>query len=130
MEDLELEIILDASATQIYNDWLSDDGHSEMTGGEATGSKVVGFEFTAWDDYITGKNLELIENKKIVQSWRTVEFPADKPDSHLEIELEEISENQTKLKLKQSNLQIGDAKKYSDGWKMHYFEPMAEYYSE
>ena len=35
--------------------------------------------------YIEGKNLELEKDKKIVQKWRTTEFPDDAPDSDLEI---------------------------------------------
>lgn len=130
MENLELEIIIEASAEKIYSDWLSDDGHSAMTGGDATGSHEIGFEYSAWDGYISGKNLALVPNQKISQTWRTVEFPEDAPDSILDIELNEVEPGKTKLTLKQKDLQIGDAKKYSDGWKMHYFEPMTAYYSK
>lgn len=129
MEQLELDIILPASAETIYNDWLSADGHTAMTGGAATAENRIGYYFTAWDDYISGKNLDLVQNKFIKQEWRTVEFPEEAPDSLLEITFEEIEPNKTKLTLKQTNLQEGDAKKYSDGWKMHYFEPMLSYYS-
>ena len=35
-----------------------------MTGGEAIASDQINARFSAWDDYITGTNIELIKNKK------------------------------------------------------------------
>ncbi len=39
-----------------------------MTSGKAFSTNKVGENFTAGDGYISGKNLELMENEKIVQS--------------------------------------------------------------
>jgi activator of HSP90 ATPase len=43
--------------------------HSAFTGAKATGEVKVGGEFSAWDGYITGRNLELEKGKHIVQEW-------------------------------------------------------------
>jgi uncharacterized protein YndB with AHSA1/START domain len=128
MEKIELEIELNASPERIYNDWLSSEGHTNMTGGEAIASSELGSTYTAWDDYISGTTIETVPNSKIVQKWRTVEFPESAEDSILEIHLEGIEGNKTRLKLIHTNLQKGDGQKYSDGWEMHYFEPMTEFY--
>jgi activator of HSP90 ATPase len=48
--------------------------HSEFTGSKATGKPRVGSKFTAWDGYITGKNLKLVRGKKIVQEWKTTDW--------------------------------------------------------
>jgi activator of HSP90 ATPase len=29
----------------------------------------------AWNMYISGKNIELVKDKKIVQEWKTTEWP-------------------------------------------------------
>jgi activator of HSP90 ATPase len=129
MESLKLSVTLPVSAKKLYNAWLSSKGHTAFTGGEAKASAKVNAKHSAWDGYISGKNIELIPNKKIVQTWRTVEFPDHAPDSILEVTLEEKA-GKTKLSLYHHGLQKGDAKKYSDGWKQHYFEPMKEYFSE
>ena len=39
------------------------------TGYPATMNTEVGTEFSLWEGDITGKNLEIITNKKIVQEW-------------------------------------------------------------
>lgn len=128
MDILKVEAIIPASADRIYKDWLSSDGHTNMTGGEATISNEPTAKFTAWDGYISGSNLQLEENKRIFQSWRTVEFPEDAEHSTLEVSLEAIDEANTKVVITQSNLPDGDGPKYTDGWREHYFEPMTAYY--
>jgi hypothetical protein len=45
----------------------------------------VGGNFSAWDGYITGRTLELGPGRRILQAWRTSEFPEDAPDSKVEI---------------------------------------------
>jgi uncharacterized protein YndB with AHSA1/START domain len=39
-----------------------------------------------------GTTLELTPNQRIVQAWRTSEFPEDAPDSNVEVLLEEVAE--------------------------------------
>lgn len=129
MESLKMSITLPVKADKLYKAWLSSKEHAAFTGGAAKVSSKVGGKFTAWDGYITGKNTELKANKKIVQSWRTSEFPENAPDSILEIGLEEKN-GKTTLHLHHFNLQKGDAKKYKQGWKDYYFEPMKLYYKK
>jgi activator of HSP90 ATPase len=117
-----------ASAEEIYNAWLTSEGHSNMTGSSASVSAEVGGEFDAWDGYIHGKNLELEPGKRIVQSWRTSEFSKDEPDSRIEITLKPVGK-QTKLTLKHTNLPPRGGQ-YEQGWVESYFEPMKEYFSE
>ncbi len=119
--------LLSATPEEVYNAWLSSEGHAAMTGSPASISNVVGGEFEAWDGYIHGKNLELVPNKRIVQSWRTSEFSKDEPDSRIEVTLEPAGE-QTKLTLRHTGLPPHGGQ-YESGWVESYFEPMKEYFS-
>jgi activator of HSP90 ATPase len=112
----------------VYAAWLSGKTHGAMTGEKAEGSARVGGAFTAWDGYISGKNLELVPGSRIVQSWRTTEFAKTDPDSRLEILLKPSSKGCT-VTLKHSNLPPGQAKNYRQGWKDFYFIPMQKYFS-
>lgn len=113
---------------EVYDAWLSTDGHTAMTGSAAEVSNEVGGEFTAWDNYIWGTNLELIEDTKIVQSWRTNEFPDEAPDSELIIELEP-DDGGTILTLTHTNVPPSQEEMYEAGWQEHYFDPMLEYFA-
>ena len=125
--EFTLTVMINAKAGTIYKAWLSSEGHSAITGSPAKVEGIVGGNFVAWDGYIEGMFLELKENKRIVQAWRTTEFPAEAEDSIVEILLEE-DHGKTKLTLKHSNIPAGQADSYKSGWDDFYFNPMKKYF--
>ena len=130
MDKLKLSIVLPVAPKKIYNAWLNSKEHTAFTGGKATASAKVKGKFTVWDGYISGVNIDLKEGKKIVQTWRTSEFPDDALDSILEVSLIPKAGGKTTLTLTQTNIPKGQGVKYKGGWKEHYFEPMKEYFSK
>lgn len=126
--EFTLKTTLSATAKEIYNTWLSSEGHTKMTGGEATSSNKVGGSFTAWDGYIQGKNLVLEENKRIVQSWRSSQFEPHEEDSQIEVLLTEQGDT-TELTLIHSKVPES-GEHYIKGWDEHYFQPMKKYFSK
>ena len=116
-----------APPSKVYAAWLDSEGHSAMTGSPAKASAVIGTTFEAWDGYISGMNLELEPDKRILQTWRTTEFdPADE-DSLLEILFEEM-DGGTNVTINHSRLPE-DGEQYLQGWLDFYFEPMKSYFS-
>jgi activator of HSP90 ATPase len=129
MENITVTAILPASPEDIYNAWLSSEGHSQMTGSPAVVEPGVGGVFTAWDGYIRGKTLELEPYHRIVQVWRTSEFPDGSPGSRVEILLEE-DPNGTKITLVHTDIPDGQGDGYKQGWEDFYFPPMRAYFSK
>ncbi len=125
--EFTVKTTINAPAKSIYNAWLSSEGHAAMTGGAANITDQPGDEFTAWDGYISGKNLELTPHSRILQSWRTTEFQDHEEDSVLEIILKETND-QTELTLIHTNLPA-HGEQYKKGWNDHYFQPMKTYFS-
>ncbi|HVN15045.1 MAG TPA: SRPBCC domain-containing protein [Anaerolineales bacterium] len=125
----ELSIVLPASPEEIYKAWLSSDGHAALTGSPAKVNGKVGGKFTAWDGYISGTTLELEAPRRIVQAWRTLEFPEDAPDSRLEILLGPAQDG-TKFILRHSNMPDDQVEDYRQGWQDSYFKPMQEYFGK
>ena len=119
--------VIPASADRIYQAWLDPTEHSAMTGGAATAEPRVGGQFSAWDGYITGRVLELEPGRRIVQAWRTNEFPDGAPDSRVEIVLEPI-EGGTRIILHHTNVPDDQRSDYEQGWRDHYFQPMRSYF--
>jgi uncharacterized protein YndB with AHSA1/START domain len=124
-----LTATIPASPVEIYEAWLDSIGHSEMTGGEATMSDEVGAEVTAWDGYISGRNLELVPGERIIQSWRTTEFGDEDEDSIITVVLQAVDEG-TLLTLQHSNVPDQHRSYEEGGWQSNYFEPMVAYFSE
>ena len=121
--------MIPAEPDVIYKAWLSGKQHSDMTGSAATVVARVGGKHTAWDGYISGKNLELEPGKRIVQSWRSTDFAADAPDSRLEVALT-AAKGGTKITLTHSDLPAGSSAEYKKGWIDYYFTPMKEYFAK
>ena len=87
-ESLEVSETIPASPAEIYAAFLDSRKHSAMTGAKASVDPAIGGKFTAWEEYISGTTIALEPNRRIKQNWRTTDFPADAPDSLLEILLE------------------------------------------
>jgi uncharacterized protein YndB with AHSA1/START domain len=116
------------SAERIYRAWLDSQEHGDFSGGEAEITPEVGGQFTAWDSYIQGTTLELEPNRRIVQAWRTTEFPPGSPNSRLEILLDG-EQGGTRVTLIHSEIPDGQGDDYCRGWDEHYFRPMQAYFT-
>ena len=76
LESITVKAVFNTSKEHVYNDWLSSEGHTAFTGGEAVASLNNGSPYTAWDGYIEGVNLELNENKRILnpgERWSLIQ---------------------------------------------------------
>ena len=128
MDSFTVSTVLLATPEQIFEAWLSSEGHSQMTGSQAEVEGGSGGAFKAWDGYIWGKTLEVEPKRRILQTWRTSEFPEDSPDSRVEILLEEVADG-TKITLNHTEIPDGQGDGYKQGWEDFYFTPMRAYFS-
>ncbi len=126
----ELSAIFPANAKTLYEGWMDSKVHAAFTGGQvAEIDNRIGGKFSAWDGYIFGTTLELDPYHRIVQTWRTTEFPKDARDSRLEILFEEKKDG-TKLTLVHTQLPGNQLENYKQGWEDFYFKPMHEYFGK
>jgi uncharacterized protein YndB with AHSA1/START domain len=122
-ESFRISTVMAGLPAQLYAAWLDPERHSEMTGATAEIERGVGGRFTAWDGYIHGTTIELEPGRRIVQRWRTSEFPDDAPDSRLEV-LFSPEAGGTRVSLVHSGLPGGQGDLYRSGWEEFYFQPM------
>jgi uncharacterized protein YndB with AHSA1/START domain len=129
-DSIRVSGVIPASAERIYEAWLSGDEHAAMTGSAAAIEPHVGGKHSAGDGYISGETLELSpDRRRIVQAWRTTEFPADSPPSRLEVLLEPVSGG-TNVIFVHSEIPEGQGSRYEEGWIKFYLEPMQKYFGE
>ncbi|MGE5073979.1 MAG: SRPBCC domain-containing protein [Anaerolineae bacterium] len=128
-DQFTLTTFIPAPPEKVFRAWLSTDGHTAMTGSKARVEPRVGGAFTAWDGYISGRTAALRPYTRIIQDWRTTEFPSDAPDSQIELILEPV-EGGTNLTLTHRNIPDGQADSYKSGWDESYFQPMRAYFAE
>jgi activator of HSP90 ATPase len=127
MKPISISSIFDTNAAFLYKFFLDSKLHTEVTKSKAVISNKIGGKFTAWDGYIKGEIVALEANKKITQKWRTTEFNKNDKDSILEITIEEINKNKSKLTLKHSEIPEGTEEEYKQGWKEYYIKPLKEF---
>jgi uncharacterized protein YndB with AHSA1/START domain len=129
LETVRVSAVLPASADRIYAAWLDPGEHSKMTGSEASIDPRVDGEHSAGDGYIHGKTLELEPGRRIVQSWRSTDFPLGHGDSRLEVHLLEVAGG-TEMTLIHTGIPEGQGAQYGAGWVEHYLTPMTKYFAK
>jgi activator of HSP90 ATPase len=126
MKTIKQTILFNTSAQDLYDMLINGRKLTKITGGKATNTEKIGGKFTAWDDYISGTNIELIPGKKIVQKWTCQDFPP----GHLtdvSIDLIKKREKQTELVFIQENVPEDLYEDISEGWNQFYWEPIKDY---
>jgi uncharacterized protein YndB with AHSA1/START domain len=128
-ESIRVSGLIPATPKQIYDAWLDPQAHSKFTKGKATVEPYVGGKFTAWDQYIRGENIELEPGKRIVQTWKTTDFPKGAPASRLEVTFVARKGIGTEITFVQTEIPEGQGQKYAVGWLDHYVTPMRRYFA-
>jgi len=121
--------LIKAKPKQVYEALLDAGKHTEFTGSKATCDPRVGGKFTAWDGYIFGKNLKLEPGRRIVQEWKTSEWPNGYPPSIVEFTFK-TTKNGTELTMVHSKVPAEQADSYRQGWIDFYWKPLKEYFQQ
>ncbi len=111
-----------ASVHDVYEMLMDEKKHALFTGGSARISREAGGTFVTNDGYSTGTNKELVQDKKIVQTWRASDWPGDHY-STLTITLSQVSSG-TKLSFIQAGVPDDQYDEISQGWNDYYWNPM------
>ena len=113
----------------MFNAILNPKKHSEFTGSKATGKAIVGAKFTAWDGYITGINIKIEKNKRIVQEWSTTDWPYNYPPSLLEFNFK-LVDRKTELTIIHSNIPKDQEEELKQGRIDFYWNPLNRYFKK
>lgn len=120
------EVILEASPKRIYDTLLDAKRFSEFTGGApAEIDPKAGGAFSCFGGMITGRNIEMSPNRRIVQAWRAGNWP-EGAYSIVKFEIEAEGTG-SKLTLEHSAFPEGRAQHLEGGWHKMYWEPLKKY---
>lgn len=129
-DGFEVEMVVPAEPQRVFAAWLDSKEHAAFTGGgEAVVEGWSGGRFISWDGYIHGILLGVDEGQRIVQTWRTMEFPPESRDSRVVVEFE-AARGGTRVRIKHSELPPSQLKRYEKGWMEHYLKPLARYFAK
>jgi len=103
------------SARDVYKSMTDPQMLNAMMQGGASMNPIEGGSFSLLNGGITGENIKLVPDKKIVQKWRFTSWPAGHY-SKVTIDLAE-EDGVTTLALTQESVPSDDAEKTEEGWR-------------
>ena len=135
-ESIHQEPLIKASRERIY-DALTDEKQFDKIVELSGAMKEMGLEqphaeisrqpgggaFSIFGGYITGRQIELVPNERIVQAWRAGNW---KPGvySIARFELVDQGGGITKIVFDHTGFPVGAGQHLAAGWKAHYWEPL------
>ncbi len=117
-------VTIKASPHEVYEALLDSGKHAQFTGSNAHINREVGGRYTAFDGYSEGENIQLIQDKKIVQSWRASDWIQDYY-SRVTFILDRV-EDGTQLTFTQTGVPEEQFEDISQGWWDFYWHPLKE----
>ena len=129
MSDIDLECELLSPPEVIYKGFMDSWIHGAITEALAAIDPRVEGEFRLWSGSVRGKFLDLIPNKKIKMTWRTVEFPLTTPDSLVTISLKPYKHG-TRFHVYHEEIPIPFFEQFRFAWEDYYFPRMRNFFIE
>ena len=117
-------VTFNASPHDVYELIMDAGKHSSFTGSKVTMSKKIKGKFDAFDGYVHGYNIELVQDSKIVQAWHFAEEGWDAEHYSLCTFLFEKAGDNTKLSFTQQSVPEHKVEDLKKGWKDFYWSPM------
>jgi uncharacterized protein YndB with AHSA1/START domain len=129
MPDLiELTLLLNEEPKRVFTAWMDPREHATFTGGGlATIEPWTGGRFTAFEGDVHGIFLGVDNAARIVQTWRTPEFPPESRDSRLTVTFE-AAPGGTKLRIQHADVPPKLLRKLQKGWESNYLKPLSKYF--
>jgi len=116
-----------ATPALLYSFFMNSEKHTAATGMPAKISNKVGGKWSAFGGMIFGKNLVLLPNRRIVQTWRSSEWKKADPDSILVVNFERSAGGGAQVELDHVCVPEYDREGVTQGWIKFYWEPWKEY---
>jgi activator of HSP90 ATPase len=126
MKEFKKYFKIQASVQDVYNALVNPNVIELWTGDDVVMDDQVGTEFSLYEGNITGKNLEIEKEKKIVQQWY---FGDQEEASIVTIKLHSDKEN-TSVEVRHTNIPDEAYENIVEGWSYAYFEPIMELLEE
>ena len=121
-KDIQQKVIFKAAIHDVYEALMDSRKHARFTGAPVRMSRKPGGTFSAYDGHITGVNIELVPDTRIVQAWRGSDWP-EGCYSLVVFSLKTVNGG-TRLDFTQIGVPAKEYKGIHAGWGEYYWEPM------
>jgi activator of HSP90 ATPase len=121
-----LAIELPCTAARLYRMYLDKKQHAAITGSPVTIASRPGSPFKAFGGALTGRILQVVPHRLIVQSWRSTQFGRHDIDSTLILSFWPAKRG-GRIELTHVNVADTDFAGVSEGWSRYYWLPWRAY---
>ncbi len=123
------EVVIDADRARVYKALTDATQFGELTGtGTVTLVDEPGAEFSLFGGHITGRNVDLDPDRRLVQAWRAASWP-EGVYSIVNFELKSDGPGATKLVFDHTGFPEASHDELDGGWVKMYWEPLKRYLS-
>lgn len=119
---IEQRVTLPASPEELFRTYLDSVKHSRVTGAPARVSRKVGGSFTAFGGALKGRNIAIVPNRMIVQTWRSTGWKKSEHDSVLVLTFHKAPGG-GKIHLVHVGVPQHDHAGVRKGWPSYYWKP-------
>jgi activator of HSP90 ATPase len=112
-------VIKGATPSEVFGVFTDSRKHSKLIGAKVSITSKEGSPFSAFDGHVTGKNLRVVRNRLLVQSWRGSVWKEDDLDSILVIYFEKHPVG-TQIQMTHTGL----PPQFPERWNEFYWEPL------
>jgi activator of HSP90 ATPase len=124
MKTIRQKHVIHAAPAEVYAAITNPFTIELWSGYPAVMEPTEGFEFSIFDGDISGKNISLVENEKLVQHWY---FGDVSDDSIVTIQLAP-HEQGTRVNLEHTNVPDEDLDEFEEGWKVYYWGAIKDFF--
>jgi activator of HSP90 ATPase len=125
MKTFKKSFKINAEPSDIYSAITNPYTIELWTGYPAIMPDTPGSEFSLWDGDITGKNLEFIKDKKVVQEW----YFGDKPEKSIVTITIQADKGNSIVTVEHVNIPDEDFADIADGWREYYFGAIINFFN-
>jgi activator of HSP90 ATPase len=128
MKTILQKVKFKASPEDLFELVMDSKKHSLATGSKAVVSRKIGGAFSAHGGYCRGKNLMIVPNAMVVQTWCSQDWAKKDRDSLLILHFEK-AKGGGRVTMIHANVPDRQAASLAKGWKTFYWKPWARYLS-
>jgi uncharacterized protein YndB with AHSA1/START domain len=125
-KEIHHRVVMHATPKQVFEALMDQKKHAQFTGASAKIIRKAGGAFRCYGTYITGITLEALPGKRIVQAWRSRDWPKGHY-SVVTFALAKRAGGKTQLRFTQIGVPASDYTDKNRGWRTYYWEPLKRY---
>lgn len=123
MKNYNYKIEISASKEEVFKALTNPFQIALWTGYPAVMDTEVGTEFSLWEGDITGKNLEMIENFKIIQEW----YFGEQENASIVNLILTRNNGKTVIDLEHTNIPDDSFDEITEGWREYYLGSLQDF---